>query len=347
MPERPAPGAQPLPRAQLASDFWPFAARRTFSLRSPMPFTSGQDQLDLHLITSAGQAPTTLVRAIEDASNASTTVEVDPDGSGASSGWVPLALLDGLHAGDLFSVVLAGQSATLAVATTHFGPATPSISAFGPWAGGWSSDDTYPREVADVNGDGMADIIGFGQYGVWVALATGNGNFAQPGFELSAFGVNAGGWSSDDAYPREVADVNGDGMADIIGFGNAGVYVFQTARQCVVEILDQGKVEWHVDAGCHREPLGGIEPGRHHRSLLQRGLESDVDQPDVGAAEQVGGDHAGRVVTAPEDAKRAARIASTSARVSARSYVLGPRRSAPPPAAIYRSKLQITLVWPH
>jgi hypothetical protein len=196
-----------------------------------LDFTSGQDQLDLHLITSAGQAPTTLVRAIEDASNASTTVEVDPDGSGASSGWVPLALLDGLHAGDLFSVVLAGQSATLAtlatlaVATTHFGPATPSISAFGPWAGGWSSDDTYPREVADVNGDGMADIIGFGQYGVWVALATGNGNFAQPGFELSAFGVNAGGWSSDDAYPREVADVNGDGMADIIGFGNAGVYV--------------------------------------------------------------------------------------------------------------------------
>ena len=274
-----------------------------------LDFTSGQDQLDLHLITSAGQAPTTLVRAIEDASNASTTVEVDPDGSGASSGWVPLALLDGLHAGDLFSVVLAGQSATLAVATTHFGPATPSISAFGPWAGGWSSDDTYPREVADVNGDGMADIIEFGQYGVWVALATGNGNFAQPGFELSAFGVNAGGWSSDDAYPREVADVNGDGMADIIGFGNAGVYVFQTARQCVVEILDQGKVEWHVDAGCHREPLGGIEPGRHHRSLLQRGLESDVDQPDVGAAEQVGGDHAGRVVTAPEDEDRKARRA--------------------------------------
>src|SRR5262249_34352074 len=27
----------------------------------------------------------------------------------------------------------------------------------------------------------------------------------------------------------------------------------QTARQCAVEILDQGKVEWHVDAGCHRE----------------------------------------------------------------------------------------------
>ena len=192
-------------------------------------FTLGQDQLDLSLITSAEQSPTTLVHAIEDASNSFATVEVDRDGSGASYGWAPVARLDGLHAGDLFSVVLADQSATLGVATdsagSHFGPATLGISAFDPGAGGWSSDDTYPREVADVNGDGMADIVGFAQNGVWVALATGQGNFAQPTFELSAFGVTAGGWSSDDTYPRKVADVNGDGMADIVGFGNAGVYV--------------------------------------------------------------------------------------------------------------------------
>ena len=192
-------------------------------------FTLGQDQLDLSLITSAEQSPTTLVHAIEDASNSFATVEVDRDGSGASYGWAPVARLDGLHAGDLFSVVLADQSATLGVATdsagSHFGPATLGISAFGPGAGGWSSDDTYPRKVADVNGDGMADIVGFAQNGVWVALATGQGNFAQPTFELSAFGVTAGGWSSDDTYPRKVADVNGDGMADIVGFGNAGVYV--------------------------------------------------------------------------------------------------------------------------
>jgi hypothetical protein len=81
-----------------------------------LDFTQGQDQLDLHLITNLGQVPTTLVRAIEDASNSFAIVEVDPDGSGGSSGWVPVAQLDGLHAGDLVSVVLAGQSAALAVA---------------------------------------------------------------------------------------------------------------------------------------------------------------------------------------------------------------------------------------
>jgi FG-GAP-like repeat/Peptidase M10 serralysin C terminal len=191
-------------------------------------FTLGQDQLDLSLITSAGQSPTTLVHAMEDASNSFATVEVDRDGFGASYGWLPVARLDGLHAGDLFSVVLADQSATLGVATdsagSHFGPAALGISAFGPGAGGWSSDDTYPRKVADVNGDGMADIVGFAQNGVWVALAIGQGNFAQPTFELSAFGVNAGGWSSDDTYPRKVADVNGDGMADVVGFAQSGVW---------------------------------------------------------------------------------------------------------------------------
>ncbi|HZT89589.1 MAG TPA: VCBS repeat-containing protein, partial [Stellaceae bacterium] len=92
-------------------------------------------------------------------------------------------------------------------------------------AGGWSSQDQYPRFLADVNGDGMADIVGFGNGGVDVSLATGGGHFAAPVFELAAFGLGAGGWSSQNLYPRYLADVNGDGMADIVGFGAGGVAV--------------------------------------------------------------------------------------------------------------------------
>src|SRR2546427_3524225 len=92
-------------------------------------------------------------------------------------------------------------------------------------AGGWSSDNTYPRTLADVDGDGKADIVGFSQAGVYVSLATAGGHFAAPTFELAAFGANAGGWSSEDLYPRKLADVNGDSMADIVAFGQAGVYV--------------------------------------------------------------------------------------------------------------------------
>ena len=87
----------------------------------------------------------------------------------------------------------------------------------------WTSQHRYPRMLADVNGDGRADIVGFGDAGAWVSLATGGGGFADPTLVIRAFGVVAG-WTSQDKYPRLLADVNGDGRADIIGFGEAGVY---------------------------------------------------------------------------------------------------------------------------
>ncbi|MCZ8358823.1 MAG: FG-GAP-like repeat-containing protein, partial [Microcystis sp. LE19-388.1G] len=91
--------------------------------------------------------------------------------------------------------------------------------------GGWSNQNTYPRYLADVNGDGKADIVGFAHHGVYVALANGNGTFgtAQLAYR-GIFTVGDGGWSNQDTYPRYLADVNGDGKADIVGFAHHGVY---------------------------------------------------------------------------------------------------------------------------
>ncbi|MGK7940176.1 MAG: spherulation-specific family 4 protein [Crocosphaera sp.] len=89
----------------------------------------------------------------------------------------------------------------------------------------WPSFDKYPRQVADVNGDGRADIIGFGYEGVYVALGQIDGTFSGFNIATQNFTHSTGGWTSFDKYPRQVADVNGDGRADIVGFGQNQVYV--------------------------------------------------------------------------------------------------------------------------
>ncbi|WP_176960457.1 FG-GAP-like repeat-containing protein [Ensifer sp. YR511] len=81
---------------------------------------------------------------------------------------------------------------------------------------GWSGDE--PRYLVDVNGDGLADIVGFSQNGVEFAFAKPGANaFAKSPNSLPYFAPDTG-WQSD--APRYLADVNGDGAADIVGFNN-------------------------------------------------------------------------------------------------------------------------------
>jgi hypothetical protein len=136
-----------------------------------------------------------------------------------------LADVNGDGMADIVAFGNAGVYVALATGGGNFGASTLRLGTFGHDAGGWISNDTYPRELADVNGDSMADIVAFGGAGVYVALATGGGTFAAPTFQLGAFGHDVGGWISNDIYPRQLADVNGDGRADIVGFGGAGVSV--------------------------------------------------------------------------------------------------------------------------
>jgi hypothetical protein len=76
-----------------------------------------------------------------------------------------------------------------------------------------------------MTGDGRADIVGFGNAGAYVSLNNGNGTFQAPQLVAGNFGYNAGGWRVD-MHPRFLADITGDGRADIVGFGNAGVWVW-------------------------------------------------------------------------------------------------------------------------
>jgi phospholipase C len=115
---------------------------------------------------------------------------------------------------------------------------------------GWMVE-RHPRFLADLTGDGRADIIGFGDAGVWTARNNGDGTFQAMKFVVADLGYDQG-WRVDQ-HPRFVADITGDGKADLIGFGYAGVWValgngdgtFQAPRLVVTDLgYDQG---WRVD----------------------------------------------------------------------------------------------------
>src|SRR5262245_8311419 len=126
------------------------------------------------------------------------------------------------------------------------------LQTFGYDAGGWRVD-MHPRFVIDVTGDSRPDIVGFGNDGVWVSRNNGNGTFQAPQLVVGNFGYNAGGWRVD-KHPRFVADVTGDGRADIVGFGDDGVWVsrnngngtFQTP-QMVIANFAYNAGGWRVD----------------------------------------------------------------------------------------------------
>ena len=97
----------------------------------------------------------------------------------------------------------------------------PWLADFGYHAGGWRVD-RHPRMTGDVNGDGIDDVVGFANDGVYVSLSNGD-YLGQPNRLIQDFGYNQG-WRVD-RHPRMLADVNRDGRDDVIGFHESAVYV--------------------------------------------------------------------------------------------------------------------------
>ena len=104
----------------------------------------------------------------------------------------------------------------------NFQPAKPVLTYF-CHNNGWRVSE-HPRFVADMTGDGKPDLVGIADDGVFVAFNNGDGTFRSPHKVLDEFCRNRGGWAVG-RHPRVIADLTGNGCGDIIGFGEAGVYV--------------------------------------------------------------------------------------------------------------------------
>ena len=177
----------------------------------------------------------------------------------------------------LISIAPAGRNSAVATTTApqtnEFGPAAKWVSNFGYDAGGWRVEQ-HPRMMADVNGDGKQDVVGFSSDGVVVSLSIGS-SFTETQLWVGEFGYTAGGWRVD-KNPRMMADVNGDGKQDVVGFSNDAVWValstgsgFGTAQPWVDGFgYDTGG--WRIDK--HPRMMADVN-GDHKQDVV--GFSSD------------------------------------------------------------------------
>ena len=186
---------------------------------------------------------------------------------------------------------------------------------------GWRVGN-HPRFVADLTGDGHADLLGFGDDGVWVALGNGDGTFAPAQFVLAELGFNKG-WRVED-HPRFLADVNGDGRPDIVGFGTDGVWVainngaggFQPAA---FVLADFGRASNH-DLVVRREIVRDMRPRDRIKHLFVLMLENRSYDHLLGWADIQGTDAANGQPTTADGLDKAPSSTPTPA-----PYIRSPR----------------------
>jgi hypothetical protein len=165
---------------------------------------------------------------------------------------------------------------SVAQADGSFGPVQLVVANFAYSAGGWRVE-SHPRFLADTTGDGRADIVGFGDAGVYRSVANADGSFGPVEFVVANFGVQQG-WRVD-RHPRFLADTTGNGRADIVGFGDAGVYTSLAQAEGSF-----GAFQWLIPNFGYAALAGGWRVEKHPRLLADTTGDGRADIVGFGDA---------------------------------------------------------------
>lgn len=119
------------------------------------------------------------------------------------------------------------NGSSFAASTVFTNSTAPSIT----YNKGWRAKYNV-RTYGDFNNDGKEDLIGFGSDGVWVGISNGS-SFTFTKWSTDFANISNSAWNSvwvtyewgTYRSVRAIGDINNDGRDDIVGYGDAGVYV--------------------------------------------------------------------------------------------------------------------------
>lgn len=117
-----------------------------------------------------------------------------------------------------------GISCALGDGAGNFGSSTLWIADFSD-AWGWRNDTTGPTiQLGDLDADGRADVCGRAWFGMYCALSNGTGFERAHKWTYDYDFSNGEGWNTEaSAQSLRLADIDGDGAADLCGRASNGI----------------------------------------------------------------------------------------------------------------------------